>query len=96
MTDMFEALFGNSTVEKVLVYLQANGQGYGRLIAKSFGTSVGAVQQQLRRLENGNVIVGLHMGRTKIYSLNPHYPLFKELRLCFKKEGRRARARRKT
>lgn len=76
---MFEAIFGNTTVEKVLFFLNRHKQGYPKEIADRFGLAVNAVQQQLKRLEQGNVVVSRLRGRIRLYELNPLYPLRREL-----------------
>jgi DNA-binding transcriptional ArsR family regulator len=76
---MFEALFGNQTVEKVLLFLWRHQEGYARGMAERFALPVNAIQQQLRRLEEGNVVVSRQLGRTRLYQLNPRYPLRREL-----------------
>jgi predicted ArsR family transcriptional regulator len=76
---MFEAVFGNATVEKVLLFLYRHKQGYPKEIADRFDLAVNAVQQQLKRLELGNVVVNRQLGRTRMYEFNPRYPLRREL-----------------
>ncbi|MHB1347807.1 MAG: hypothetical protein ACYCXK_09980 [Candidatus Humimicrobiaceae bacterium] len=46
---MLESLFGNATVEKVLLALNVYGQAYPAGLAKLFGIPVNGVQQQLKR-----------------------------------------------
>jgi hypothetical protein len=77
---MLEALFGNVMVEKVLFYLQAYGEGYPRGMAGNFGVSVTRIQQQLKRLENGGIVVSRLMGKVRIYTFNPRYPFLEELK----------------
>ena len=76
---MLEALFGNSTIEKILFTLLVYGEGYALGIAKSFNAPVNRIQQQLRRLENGGIVASRLIGKVRIYSLNPRYPFLKEL-----------------
>lgn len=54
---MLESIFGNATVEKVLLYLQNYNEGYASEIASTFSISLSVVQKQLKRLEDGGVIV---------------------------------------
>lgn len=76
---MLEALFGNVIVEKVLFYLLVYGDGYALGIADNFGVPVNSVQLQLRRLENGGIVVSRLMGRVRVYTFNPRYPFLEEL-----------------
>ena len=74
-----EAILGNATVEKVLLYLHRYGKGYAREIAQCFGLALNGVQQQLKRLETGGVIVSMLYGRVRMYEFNPRYPFREEL-----------------
>jgi predicted ArsR family transcriptional regulator len=82
---MLEPVFGNATVEKILFILEAYGQAYPTGLAKLFGTSVNGFQQQLKRLEDGGVVVSLMVGRTRLYQFNPRYPFLKELKALIQK-----------
>lgn len=82
---MLEPLFGNATTEKILLYLYAYPAGYARLISREFSISVSGVCKQLRRLEDGGVIVGIQRGRTRLFQLNPRYPFRRELKALLAK-----------
>jgi DNA-binding transcriptional ArsR family regulator len=77
---MLEPLFGNSVVERVLLYLLVYETGYIRGIAAAFGIPVNGVAQQLRRLEDGGVVVSQLKGKIRLYSFNPRYPFVPELK----------------
>jgi predicted ArsR family transcriptional regulator len=77
---MLESLFGNRTAEKVLLYLQTYEEGYARQIARTFEVSLNAVQKQLRRFEDGGVLVSRTVGRTRVFTWNPRYPFKEPLR----------------
>ena len=64
---MIEVLLGNSTVEKVLLYINTYKDGYAAGIAKEFNISLNMVQKQLRRLEEGAVLVSQLKGNTRIF-----------------------------
>jgi predicted ArsR family transcriptional regulator len=76
---MLESLFGNTIIEKILLYLNTYGQGYPLGIARTFGVPVNRIQQQLKRLETGGIVVSRLMGNVRLYNLNPRYPFLKEL-----------------
>lgn len=82
---MLESVFGNATVEKVLLYLQNYDEGYASEIASTFSLSLSVVQKQLKRLEDGGVIVSQPKGRTRIFLWNPRYPFRKELKSLLEK-----------
>jgi len=82
---MLEPIFGNATVEKVLFALEIYGQAYPSGLAKLFGIPVNGIQQQLKRLEDGGIVVSLMAGRTRLYQFNPRYAFLKELRALIQK-----------
>jgi predicted ArsR family transcriptional regulator len=82
---MLESLLGNNTIEKILFFLETYEQGYPQGIAKVFNTPVNGIQQQLRRLEDGGVVVSSLQGKTRIYEFNPRYPFLKELKTLLQK-----------
>ncbi len=76
---MLETLFGNVTAEKVLFYIQNYGEGYGQVIAETFSIPLNAVQNQLKKLELGGILVSQLKGRTRVYTWNPRFLLRKPL-----------------
>lgn len=82
---MLESLFGNRTAERVLLYLHAYEEGYARQIARTFGASLNVVQKQLRRFEDGGVLVSRTVGRTRVFTWNPRYPFQAPLRQLLEK-----------
>jgi len=78
---MLEALLGNTTIEKILYCLSVYGDGYAKQMADLFGIPVNGVQQQLKRLEDGGVLVSQLKGKTRLYQFNPRYAFLKELKL---------------
>lgn len=77
---MLETILGSSSSEKVLIFLFARDQGYAREIARFFATDLAPIQKQLEKLENGGVLVSRLVGRTRLFSFNPRYPMIDELR----------------
>ena len=82
---MLEFLLGNTTIEKILFFLETYEQGYPKGISKTFGISVNGIQQQLKRLENGGVVVSFLEGKTRLYRFNPRYPFLKELKTLLRR-----------
>lgn len=82
---MLEGLFGNKNVEKVLLFLFVNGKGYGAELQRALGVPLTSLQHTCTRLEEGRVIVSALEGKTKIYRLNPAYPLLGELEQLLQK-----------
>lgn len=82
---MMEGLFGNAVVEKVLFTILVYGEAYASDLSKTFTVPVNGFQQQLRRLENGGIIVSRLVGKTRIYTFNPGYAFRGELGALLKK-----------
>ncbi|MNJ96834.1 hypothetical protein D3C87_145670 [compost metagenome] len=76
---MFAAIFGNSTAEKVLLYIANYGEGHTRAIANTFEISSSQVYQQLIRLEQDGILISKAVGRTKVFSFNPRLAIRKPL-----------------
>jgi predicted transcriptional regulator len=76
---MLEPIIGSEIRELILIFLAARKQGYAREIASFYNRSLSPVQNQLDRLENGNVLVSFSSGKTRVYSFNPRYPFLDEL-----------------
>lgn len=82
---MLEVIFGNATMEKVLLYLYVFEEAYIREISRNFMTPVRGVVLQLDRLEKGGVLVSQLKGKIRLYRFNPSYPFLKELRILLSK-----------
>ena len=76
---MLEGLFGNPVIEKVLFTLFVYGEGYPLGMAKTYDEPVNKFQQQLKRLEDGGIIVSRLVGKVRLYAFNPQYPFKVEL-----------------
>ncbi len=77
---MLQALFGSNGSEKVLTFIAVRGQGYAREIARWSGMGLYPIQRQLDRLEQAGILASQRVGRTRLYSFNPAYPLLNELK----------------
>jgi hypothetical protein len=82
---MIEAIVGSISCERVLVFLNARGEGYAREIAAFFSSSLAPIQKQLDKLEAGGVLASRTAGRTRLYTFNPRYPLLTELSALLEK-----------
>jgi DNA-binding transcriptional ArsR family regulator len=82
---MLEGLFGNAMIEKILFFLNTYGEGYPLRMARVFEVPVNRVQQQLKRLEDGGIVVSRLAGRVRLYTLNPRSPFLRELRSLISK-----------
>ena len=77
---MLKPLFDNLTKERILLTLFTKKELYARDFAANFGVHLLSVQNQLKKLERGGVIVSRLKGRTRLYSFNPRYTFLKELK----------------
>lgn len=77
---VIESILGNTTIEKVLLFLERYEQGYPSEIARVFEKPLFSVQRQLQRLEDGGVVISRLHGKVRIYQFNPRYPFLRELR----------------
>lgn len=82
---MLEGLFGNKNVQNALLFLFVNGKCFGAELHRSLRTPLTSLQNALGRLERGRIISSHLEGKTKIYRLNPAYPLAAELESLLKK-----------
>jgi DNA-binding transcriptional ArsR family regulator len=76
---MIEALVGNSTVEKILLYIVNYKEGFISGIAETFQISKSQVRKQLLRLEGGGILVARNKGNLRLYTFNPRCFYKKEL-----------------
>jgi len=83
---VLEAIFGNRTAEKVLLYLEQYGEGYARAIAATFGDlSVSMVLAQLKRFEATGLLASRAAGRTLLFTWNPRYAFVAEVRALLRR-----------
>ena len=78
---MWTGIFGNSTAEKTLLYLECYEEGYSLAIAQTFGLPVSQIQRQILRFEAAGILVSQKKGRTRIFQWNPRCYFLKELRM---------------
>lgn len=76
---MIESIVGSLSKERVLFYLVARKEGYAREIARFYETELSPIQLQLNNLESDGILFSKNVGKTKVFSLNPRYPMMNEL-----------------
>lgn len=77
---MFEYLFGNKNIEKILMYLSVHGKANASELSRSFCSSLDPIQKTLKKLEEGGLLVSFLEGRTRVFQWNPRYPFLEEIR----------------
>ena len=76
---MLNELFGGQTTTKCLLYIAGMGEAFPLEISKIFKISNTQVIRTLNKLEQADILVGIDTGRTRIYSFNKFWFLYKEL-----------------
>ncbi len=76
---MFEYLFSNKNVEKVLMYLMLHQKANATQLSRAFNSSLDPIQKTLRKLEEGGLLVSFLEGKTRVFQWNPRYPFLSEI-----------------
>ena len=82
---MLEALFGNQTVAKLLLYLENYGEGTPSGIARTFQMNKTRVYRQLLRLEAGDILVARSSENLRIFTINPRLLVKRDLKAILRK-----------
>lgn len=80
MQGTLEALFGNRTAAKLMLYLFHYGEAYGTGAARDLGIALSPVQRQLDKFEASGVLVSKLLGNTRVYTFNPKQPATRRLK----------------
>jgi hypothetical protein len=76
-----DAIFGNTSATRVLLFVQNYGEGYASQIARTYeDMSVSRALQQLDKFEAAGLLVSTTIGRSRVYTWNPRNPRVKALR----------------
>ena len=82
---MLEPILRSKSSEQALIFLVARETGYATEIARFFDADLYAIQKQLERFEESDVLVSSKVGRTRVFQFNPRYPFLDELKSLLKK-----------
>jgi len=77
---MLEPILGSKSAEQVLIFLVARETGYATEMARFYEADLYAIQRQLDRLEDSEVLVSKKVGRTRVFQFNPRYPFLNEMK----------------
>jgi len=80
MENALQALLGNRTAVKLMLYLFHYGEAYATGVAKDSGIALSPVQRQLEKFEAGGLLVSRMLGNTRVYSFNPRHPATRKLK----------------
>lgn len=76
---MLEPLINSKVKERILLSLYVRKEVHARDVLSIFKGSLSPIQNQLKKLERGGVLISRLKGRTRLYSFNPRYPFIKQL-----------------
>lgn len=82
---MLSAIFGNKSVQKILLFLFVNGKCYGTQMHSQLRTPLTPLQKTLQRLEKEGLLMSSYEGKTRLYQFNPAFPLLPELEPLLRK-----------
>lgn len=82
---LLKGLFGNKSVERILLFLLVNEKVYASQVHRLLNTPLTPIQKALERLEQGGILRSLMEGKTRFFEFNPSYPLRDELENLLKK-----------
>lgn len=80
MPRVIDSILGSRSAAQALLYLEAYGSGHANGMARTYGVSVTAMYRQLRRLEEGDVLVSRMVGNARIFEFNTRLPTVGNLR----------------
>ena len=80
MENALEAMFGNRTAAKLMLYLFHYGEAYATGMARDLGSALSPVQRQLDKFEVAGLLISKMVGNTRVYSFNPRQPATKKLK----------------
>ena len=82
---MINALFGNETSAKILLYLENYAEGTPSGIARTFDMNKNRIYTQLLRLESEGILVARKSENLRIFSFNPRLAFKLELKALLRK-----------
>lgn len=81
---MFEAILGNKTAAKIMLYLLHYGEGYAREISRELNITLSQVQKQLEKYDLEGILISKDLGKVRMYSFNDKVPAVKEFKKLIK------------
>ena len=77
---MVLSFLSNQSIERILLFLFVNVEGYGSQISSCIQSSLTPIQQALAKLEDHKIILSTLRKNKRMYSLNSTHPLFHRIR----------------
>ncbi|REJ75139.1 MAG: ArsR family transcriptional regulator [Acidobacteria bacterium] len=75
-----DAVFGNTSATRVLLFLENYGSGHAARIARTFGMSPSRAREQLEKFESASLLTSRPVGRSRVFEWNPRSPIVDGLR----------------
>jgi DNA-binding transcriptional ArsR family regulator len=75
-----DAIFGNTSATRVLLFLENYGAGHAARIAKTFGMSPSRAREQLEKFEAAGILLSRTVGRSRVFEWNVRNPKVEPLR----------------
>lgn len=82
---MIESLVGSKNVERILIFLLVNERCYGAQLQRLLKTPLTPIQKALMRMQKAGIVISYYEGKTRMFQLNPVYPLLSELERLLRK-----------
>ncbi len=84
---MLEAFITSKTRIKLMLkfFLNSSNKGYLRGLASEFGESTNAIRLELNRFEEAGLLKSSSDGQKKMFQVNIHHPLFKDVQSLMRK-----------
>ncbi len=83
---MLETVFGNKTAQLIFLRLYREDEISAGQLAKDFGKSITAFQNQLEKFEDAGLLVSRKIGQVRLFSFNPQSSFVEPLKNLIKIE----------
>jgi len=77
---MLEYFAWGKVTERILFFMNYHGETFSTEIAHKFEFHLYGVQKQFNRFEKAGMVRSRYVGRTRVFSWNPDWPMLRELR----------------
>ena len=82
---MLEYFTWGKVTERILFFMNYHGETFPTEIAHKFDFHLYGVQKQLNRFEKAGMVQSRYVGRTRVFSWDPDWPMVNELRAFLSK-----------
>lgn len=68
---MLNSIFGNKSAQLLMLRLYREKEVYAGALANDYNVGIKAIQNQLEKFEDANLLVSRKLGNLRLYSFNP-------------------------